>query len=63
MALVAAVDPAGPLSAGALLTDAARTVGGGFGAKGDPPLVVAGGRNPDGISDALAQARVAALGN
>ncbi|WP_419945246.1 alanine--tRNA ligase [Candidatus Poriferisodalis sp.] len=63
VALVAAVDPAGTLSAGALLADAARIVGGGFGAKGDPPLVVAGGRNPDGISDALTQARVAALGN
>ncbi len=62
VALVAAVDPAGTLSAGALLADAARTVGGGFGAKGDPPLVVAGGRNPDGIGDALAQARAAALG-
>ncbi|WP_423921183.1 alanine--tRNA ligase [Candidatus Poriferisodalis sp.] len=62
VALVAAVDPAGNLSAGDLLRDAARTVGGGFGAKGDPPLVVAGGRNPDGIGDALAQARVAALG-
>ena len=63
VALVAAVDPAGTLSAGALLSDAAKTVGGGFGAKGDPPLVVAGGRNPDGIEDALALARAAALGN
>ena len=62
VALVAAVDPGGDLSAGDLLRDAARTVGGGFGAKGDPPLVVAGGRNPDGIGDALAQARAAALG-
>ncbi|WP_419931503.1 alanine--tRNA ligase [Candidatus Poriferisodalis sp.] len=62
VALVAAVDPDGGLSAGDLLRDAARTVGGGFGAKGDPPLVVAGGRNPDGIGDALAQARAAALG-
>ncbi|WP_419864327.1 alanine--tRNA ligase [Candidatus Poriferisodalis sp.] len=62
VALVAAVDPDGSLSAGDLLRDAARTVGGGFGAKGDPPLVVAGGRNPDGIGDALAQARAAALG-
>ncbi|MCY4516350.1 MAG: alanine--tRNA ligase [Acidimicrobiaceae bacterium] len=62
VALVAAVDPAGNLSAGDLLRDAARTVGGGFGAKGDPPLVVAGGRNPDGIGTALAQARAAALG-
>ena len=53
VALVAAVDPDGGLSAGDLLRDAARTVGGGFGAKGDPPLVVAGGRNPDGIGDAL----------
>ena len=56
------MDPGGDLSAGDLLRDAARTVGGGFGAKGDPPLVVAGGRNPDGIGDALAQARAAALG-
>ena len=62
VALVSAVDPAGGLSAGDLLRDAARTVGGGFGAKGDPPLVVAGGRNPDGIDDALSQARAAALG-
>ena len=62
VALVSAVDPAGEMSAGSLLRDAARTVGGGFGAKGDPPLVVAGGRNPDGIGDALAQARAAALG-
>ena len=62
VALVSAVDPAGELSAGSLLRDAARTVGGGFGAKGDPPLVVAGGRNPQGIPDALAQARAAASG-
>ncbi|WP_419841664.1 alanine--tRNA ligase [Candidatus Poriferisodalis sp.] len=62
VALVAAVDPDGSLSAADLLRDAARTVGGGFGAKGDPPLVVAGGRNPDGIGSALAQARAAALG-
>jgi alanyl-tRNA synthetase len=62
VALVAAVDPGGDLSAGDLLREATRTVGGGFGAKGDPPLVMAGGRNPDGIGDALAQARAAALG-
>ena len=62
VALVAAVDPEGTLSAGDLLRDAARTVGGGFGAKGDPPLVMAGGRDPAGIGAALDQARVAALG-
>ena len=59
-ALVAAVDPAGDLSAVDLLDDAAKTVQGGFGRKGNPDLIVAGGKNVDGIAEALDQVRAAA---
>ncbi|HCB37167.1 MAG TPA: hypothetical protein DEP66_02880, partial [Acidimicrobiaceae bacterium] len=60
VALVAAVDPDGPLTAADLLADAAASVQGGFARKGNAPVVVAGGRNPDGIAAALDQARSAA---
>ena len=43
-----------------LITDAASTIQGGFGRKGDPPFIMAGGRNVEGIDDALEQARAAA---
>ncbi len=59
-ALVAAVDPDGTFVAAELLADAAKAVKGGFGAKGDPPVIVAGGSNPDGIDAALDLARRAA---
>ncbi|HEV7721575.1 MAG TPA: alanine--tRNA ligase, partial [Iamia sp.] len=58
VALVAAVTPDSGLEAGALIAEAARTVGGGGGKGAD--LAVAGGRNPDGLDEALDQARVAA---
>ena len=58
VALVAAVTPDSGLEAGALIADAARTVGGGGGKGAD--LAVAGGRNPDGLDEALDQARAAA---
>jgi alanyl-tRNA synthetase len=58
VALVAAVDPASGLDAGTLIAEAARTVGGG-GGKG-AALAVAGGRHPERLDEALAQARVAA---
>ncbi|HRW37517.1 MAG TPA: alanine--tRNA ligase [Aquihabitans sp.] len=57
VALVAATEPGG-LDAGALLADAARTVGGGGGKH--PELAVAGGKDPSRIDDALDQARAAA---
>lgn len=60
VALVAAVDPEGGLSAVELLDDAAKTVQGGFGRKGDPDLIVAGGKNVAGIGDALDQVRAVA---
>ncbi|MGY9074894.1 MAG: alanine--tRNA ligase [Acidimicrobiales bacterium] len=60
VSLVAAVLPDGDLSATALLRDAAKAVQGGFGGKGDPPLIVAGGRNVEAIDDALELARAAA---
>lgn len=56
-ALVAAVDPDSGFVAAELLADAAKAVSGGFGAKGDPPVIVAGGSNPDGIDEALELAR------
>jgi len=58
--LVAAVAPEGRFSAANLIEQSARTVQGGFGRKGDPPFVMAGGRNVDGIDEALDQARAAA---
>ena len=60
VALVAAVTPDSGLEAGALIADAARTVGGGGGKDAD--LAVAGGRDPDGLDEALDQARAAAAG-
>ena len=54
VALVAAVPPGGDQPASALIAEAARAVGGGGGGKGD--IATAGGKNPDGIPDALAVA-------
>ena len=59
-ALVAAVRGDGGLDAGALLTEAARAVGGGAGRGRD--LSMAGGRHPERLDEALALARQAALG-
>ncbi|MFZ4517723.1 MAG: alanine--tRNA ligase [Microthrixaceae bacterium] len=58
VALVAAVAPDSGLDAGALIAEAARTVGGGGGKGAD--LAVAGGRSPERLDEALEQARVAA---
>ena len=58
--LISAVVPDGRFIAADLIDDAAKTVQGGFGRRGDPPLIVAGGKNVDGIDDALDQARAAA---
>jgi alanyl-tRNA synthetase len=52
VALVAAVPPGGDEPASALIAEAARAVGGGGGGKGD--IATAGGKNPDGVPDALA---------
>ena len=60
VALVAAVTPDGELKASNLIDEAAKAVQGGFGRKGDPPLIVAGGKKVDGIEDALDLARSAA---
>ena len=60
VALVAAVVPDGELNASDLIDEAARAVEGGFGRKGNPPLIVAGGKKVEGIEDALDHARVAA---
>ena len=60
VALVAAVLPDGELSAVDLIDDAAQAIQGGFGRKGNPPLIVAGGKNIDGIDQALDSARRAA---
>jgi alanyl-tRNA synthetase len=58
--LIAAVEPGGRFVAADLITESAKTVQGGFGRKGDPPFIMAGGRNVDGIDEALDQARAAA---
>ncbi|HEY2330608.1 MAG TPA: alanine--tRNA ligase [Acidimicrobiales bacterium] len=58
VALVSAVSKEGGLHAGELLADAARTVGGGGGKQGD--VATAGGRHPEKLDEALAQARAAA---
>jgi alanyl-tRNA synthetase len=58
VSLVAAVRPDAGVDASALLKDAARAVNGGGGGKGD--VATAGGKNPAGIDDALAAARLAA---
>ncbi|HEC10457.1 MAG TPA: alanine--tRNA ligase [Acidimicrobiales bacterium] len=60
VALVAAVDPEGDLRAADLLEQAARTIQGGFGRKGNPPVIMAGGRNAEGLDEALDQVRSAA---
>jgi alanyl-tRNA synthetase len=58
VALVAAVSPDSGLDAGALIADAARTVGGGGGKA--PDIAVAGGKDPSRLAEALDQARAAA---
>jgi len=58
VSLVAAVTPASGRVAGDLIKDAAKAVGGGGGGKGD--IATAGGKNPDGLDDALRIARDAA---
>jgi alanyl-tRNA synthetase len=56
--LVAAVRPAAGRVASDLIKNAARAVGGGGGGKGD--VVAAGGKNPEGIDEALRIAAKAA---
>ena len=51
VSLVSAVGAGVPVGAGELIKDAARAVGGGGGGKGD--VATAGGKNPQGIDDAL----------
>jgi len=51
VSLVAAVNQAAGVQAGELIKDAARSVGGGGGGKGD--VATAGGKNPEGIDEAL----------
>jgi alanyl-tRNA synthetase len=58
VSLVAAANPDSGLEAGALIKDAAKAVGGGGGGKGD--VATAGGKNVDGIAEAIAIARKAA---
>jgi alanyl-tRNA synthetase len=55
VSLVAAVRPGSGLVAGDLIRDAAKAVGGGGGGKGD--IATAGGKNPDGLDEALRLAR------
>jgi alanyl-tRNA synthetase len=55
VSLVGAVDPSLKINASDLLKDAARAVGGGGGGKGD--VATAGGKNADGIDDAITVAR------
>ena len=55
VALVAAVGSEFPSSAGDLIKDAARSVGGGGGGKGD--IATAGGSNPAGLDEGLELAR------
>ena len=56
--LVAAVRPSPGRVASDLIKEAAKAVGGGGGGKGD--IVAAGGKNPEGIDEALAIAQAAA---
>ena len=56
--LVAAVTAASGLQASDLIKDAAKAVGGGGGGKGD--IATAGGKNPEGIDEALRLAGAAA---
>ena len=55
VAMIAAVRKDAGLNAGALIADATRSIGGG-GGKGEE-LAMAGGRNPEGIDEALAIVR------
>ena len=58
VALGAAVAKGSGCDAGALIADAARTVGGGGGR--NPDLAVAGGKDPSRLDEALGQVRSAA---
>jgi alanyl-tRNA synthetase len=58
VSLVAAVRPDSGLEAGVLIKEAAKAVGGGGGGKGD--IATAGGKNPEGLDEALTIARGAA---
>ncbi len=60
VSLVAAVQPTSGKVAGDLIRDAAKAVGGGGGGKGD--IATAGGKNPEGLDDALRIAEAAARG-
>ncbi|MEP7203369.1 MAG: alanine--tRNA ligase [Ilumatobacteraceae bacterium] len=60
VALVAAVTSDSGKLAGDLIKDAAKAVGGGGGGKGD--IATAGGRNPEGLDEALRMAAEAAGG-
>ncbi len=63
VALVSAVAPEGKFEAASLIDEAAKAIQGGFGRKGNPPLIVAGGKNIEGIEEALNSARrVAGIG-
>ena len=55
VALVATVSSGVALSAGELIKDAAKAVGGGGGGKGD--IATAGGKNPEALDEALEIAR------
>ena len=59
VAMVAAVAADSALDAGALLADAAKTIGGG--GRPNPELTVVGGKSPEHLAEALEQARAAAL--
>ena len=58
VSLVAAVTPATGIVAGDLIKNAARAVGGGGGGKGE--IATAGGKNPEGLDEALRLATAAA---
>jgi len=57
VSLAAAVTPGAPIEASALLRDAAKSVGGGGGGKGD--VATAGGKDATGIDQAIELARAA----
>ena len=56
--LVAAVSGDSGLDAGAILAEAARTIGGG--GRPNPEVTLVGGKAPENLPDALEQARAAA---
>ena len=60
VSLVAAVQATSGRVAGDLIRDAAKAVGGGGGGKGD--IATAGGKNPEGLDEALRIAEAAARG-